>query len=258
MLTSEDALLGGRMRIRQPVRGLRAGLDAMLLAAAVPIRSDGTLRLLDAGSGSGVVGIAVALAAPTLHVTAVDIDPELSRLSQENARLNGVDGRFRAICADLVAPIRDLARLGIEKDSFDLLAANPPYHREGSGRPSPEPRRERADVMPADGLEHWARALAALAEPGGVLTMIHRADALDAVLAALVGRFGGLSILPVHSHAGAAATRILIMGTKGSRAPVSLRPGLVLHDAAGAYLPEVAAMLRGERRLVLRPERTNA
>lgn len=251
MELTEDALLGGRLRIRQPVKGLRAGLDALLLAAAVPLTGTQPARLLDAGAGSGVVGIAVATAAPEIHVTAVEIDRELSALSMENAARNGMAGRFRAIAADLTQPMRELEALGLAAESFDLVVTNPPFQRNGEGRPSPEPRRQQADVMAAGGLERWARALAALTRPGGMLAMIHRADALADVLAALAGRFGALAVLPVHPRAGSAATRVLIQGVKGSRAPLALRPAFVLHALDGTYLPEADAILRGVQRLSL-------
>lgn len=251
MAVSEDALLGGRIRIRQPVKGLRAGLDALLLAQAVPIVAGADLSLLDAGAGSGVVGIAVAATVPGVHVTALDIDPELTALSLENAALNGIAGRFRAVTADLAGRLHDLAALGVGKESFDVVVANPPFRRQGEGRPSPEPRRERADVMPAGGLELWMRALAGLARPGGRLVLIHRADAVGEILPALAGRFGAIALQPVYPRAGTAATRVLVGGIKGSRAPLRLLPGLVLHAEDGSYLAEAAAILGGARRIGL-------
>ena len=77
--------------------------------------------------------------------------------------------------------------------------------------------------------------------------MIHRAEALSECLAALGGRLGGLAILPIQPRDGAAATRVLLRGVKGSKAPLSLLPPLVLHRSDGAYAPLADAILRGLR-----------
>ena len=58
--------------------------------------------------------------------------------------------------------------------------------------------------------------------PGGVFAMIHRAEALADCLAAVEGRLGGVSVQAVFTRPGAPATRILLRGTKGSKAPLSL------------------------------------
>ena len=83
--------------------------------------------------------------------------------------------------------------------------------------------------------------------PGGSLTLIHRPDALAGLLAALCGRFGGVVLLPVHPRAGEPASRLLVRAVKGSRAPLQLRPGLVLHDAGHGFRPRIEAILRHGR-----------
>ena len=93
-------------------------------------------------------------------------------------------------------------------------------------------------------LDQWARFMARMAAPGGAFTLIHKAEALAALLAVLDGRFGALALLPLHPRAGEPAHRIIVSGIKGSRAPLSLLPGFVLHADDGTFTPQAQAILR--------------
>ncbi len=245
--TTEDHFLDGRLRLLQPKAGHRAGLDAVMLAAAVEVA--GPAKVLDAGSGSGIVGLALAARCSEVSVTGIEIEPELASLAKENAKRNGLADRVRLVCADLTAPHAVLEALGLARESFDLIVSNPPYLEAGTSRVSPFPLQARASTMPEEGLDRWARCFATFARAGGVLYMIHRADQLKVILDALDGRFGGLQIWPLHPRAGDAAHRLIIRGHKGSRAPMQLLPGLVLHRADGTFAPDVERVMRGPEAL---------
>lgn len=246
---SDDAFLGGRLSVLQPrAAAYRAGIDAVLLAAAVPAQCGVRERVLDAGSGVGVVGLSVAARVKGATVTLVERDAELLGLARRNAERNGLGDRVTAIAADIAeggAAPAWRADSGLAPASFDHVAANPPFHGEGRGTPSPHATKAAAHAMRADDLDAWLRFLATGCRDGGTLTMIHHAAALGALLAAATPRFGGLRLLPVHPREGKPANRILIRGIKGSRAPLTLLPGLVLHAAEGqGFLPAVDAVLR--------------
>ena len=235
--TTDDAFLGGRLQILQPREGHRAGLDAIFLAAAVPLAGDAEETVLDVGAGSGVVALALAWRARKARVTGLEVVPELVAIAHENAVRNGLAGRVRFVEGDVMGPLGVLEKAGLAAGAFDHVVANPPYQESGRGRASPLPLRRRADEMDADGLARWAQFFAAMARPGGVLTLIHRADAVGRLLDALGGRFGALELFPLFPKRGAAASRILVRGIKGSRAPLSLYRGLVLHDEGGGFRP---------------------
>lgn len=239
------AFLGGRLRLRQMPRGHRAGTDAVLLAAATPAQTRGLI--LDIGAGTGAVGLAAALRAPAATLGLVEIDPESCALARENIATNALAARIRVHEADLLSIAARRAG-GLENESAEVLLTNPPYLTPGRARVSPDPRRALAHVS-ADGLEPWLRACLALLRPGGLFVMIHRADALADCLASVGTRLGALALLPVLPREGEAATRILLRGLKGSKAPLSLLPPLVLHEADGAFTPRAAALNRGEGEL---------
>jgi tRNA1(Val) A37 N6-methylase TrmN6 len=247
-----DAFLGGRLTVAQPTHGYRAGLDAVLLAAAIPERSNRLMSVLDVGAGVGVVGLCVAARLPSAQVTLVELQTELSALAAQNIERNQLDLRVRVITADVRDRPETLSELGLIADSFDHVVCNPPFDIEGNGRSPPNASKARSHAMPAGELDQWGRVLARYCRASGTATIIHRADALGAVLAVLDGRFGGLRVLPVHPRSGQPATRIIVQGIKGSRAPLVLLPGLVLHtDDGHGFAPQLQAVLRDGAALML-------
>lgn len=241
---TDDAFLGGGLRILQPKDGYRAGIDAVLLAAAAPVKGNRKERVLDVGAGVGVVGLAVARRVLRADVTLVEREASLCDLACSNIARNGLEARMRALQADVSRRLDELPALQADAESFDHVLANPPYNPQGAGTVSLEALKAAANVMPGGNLARWARFMAAMARPGGSATMIHRADAVGEVLSAFAGRFGGLLVFPLYPREGKSAIRVLVQGTKGSSAPVELRPGLVLHEAGNRFRPEVEAILR--------------
>ena len=240
--TSLDAILGGGLRLRQFVRGHRIGADAVLLAAAAgaPAR-----HLVDVGTGVGAVGLALLQRWPDARGDLIEIDDGLAALARGNAALNGLDGRARILCVDaLSARLRREA--GLADGEADLVVTNPPFFDAATVRASPDPRRARAHVAASEGgLEAWISAALALLAPGGRFVMIHRADALAAILAAFGKRVGAGAVRPVHPSADAPAIRALIAAVKGSKAPLRILPGLALNEASGAFTPFAEAVHRG-------------
>jgi tRNA1(Val) A37 N6-methylase TrmN6 len=239
--TSEDAVLGGRLVLRQPRRGHRVGHDAILLAAATTAYA--SEYVVDLGSGVGAAGLALALRVAGLTVTLVEIDPALAQFGRDNAERNGLGGRVRAVCLDVTAPTADFAALGLEKESTNRVLMNPPFN--GLQNSSPEPGRRLAHAASQGTLRQWVRTASRLLRAGGVLTLIWRADGLDEVLTELASGFGAIAVLPIHPKPGAPAIRVLARAVKGSREPLSLLPGFVLADANGKPSDAAERVLRG-------------
>jgi tRNA1(Val) A37 N6-methylase TrmN6 len=237
---TDNAFLGGALSILQPRDGYRAGLDAVLLAAAVPAGG----RILDLGAGVGTVGLCAARRLPSVRVTLVERDAELAGLAEENARRNGLADRVAVIVADVAAPLTQAPELAPLSGTFEHVVANPPYNADDDGTLASDAAKAAAHSMPAGALDRWLRAAAAMARAGGTMTLVHRADALGDVLAAFEGRFGGVIIFPLFPRPGVSASRILVQGVKGSRARPVLRPGLVLHGAGNAFTEAADSVLR--------------
>ena len=239
--TSEDAVLGGRLLLRQPRRGHRVGHDAILLAAASRARAGE--HAVDLGAGVGAAGLALAHRIEGLAVSLVEINADLTALAGENAARNGLSSRVRAVCLDVAAPAAAFAAAGLAPGTAALVLMNPPFNATPQ-RASPDPDRRLAHAAGEHTLRQWLRAAARLLRPAGAVTLIWRADGLEAVLAALATGFGAVTVLPVHPKPDAPAIRVLARAVKGSRGPIVLLPGIVLADADGKPTPLAEAVLR--------------
>lgn len=238
--TTRDALLGGAIRLRQPARGYRVAVDAVLLAAAVPAGPG--MQVLELGTGVGAAALCLAHRVPGCRIAAVELQPQLAALARDNVERNGLAGRVRVIEADL----RSLpgGAGGVAPGAWDQVLANPPFMPVG-GTPSPDPVRARAVSEIAGTLQDWVDAALAALRQGGGLTLIHRADRLDAALAALHPRAGAVEVIPLWPRQGMGAQRVILRARKGIRAPALLHPGLVLHRPEGGFTAAAEAVLRG-------------
>jgi len=246
---TDDAVLGGRLRLTQKRRGHRVGHDAILLAAATGAHPGD--RVVEFGSGVGAAGLALAVRVPDVDVTLLEIDPELAGIAVENISRNGLDKQVRAVVLDMTAPADEFTARGIAPGMADRVLMNPPFNSPARQNVSPDPGRRAAHAGADDTLAVWVEAAARVLHSAGTLTLIWRADGLADVLAALGSRFGGIAVIPVYGRAGQPAIRILVRARKGSRSPLALLPGLVLNDEAGRPTAESEAVLRGGEALPL-------
>jgi tRNA1(Val) A37 N6-methylase TrmN6 len=242
--TTEDAFLGGRLTISQPLKGFRAGLDSVLLGAAV---GHGSANLLDLGAGVGTAALVALANHPAISATLVEVDREAAALAEVNVGANGFAAQGRVVVLDVTAPGRARAAAGLAPDAFETVIANPPFFESGT---VPAPLRARARHMQEADIEAWIKAAASHAAPAGEAIFISPAHRLSALLAAFESRFGGITVLPLTPREGEAAHRLLIRGVKGSRAPLTLLASRPLHTPAGrAFRPEFEAIFRGRDRL---------
>lgn len=244
---TDDLFLGGQLRLRQPVRGHRAGHDAILLAAATPAWPGH--RVVEFGAGVGPAGLSVARRVGGIDLVLVEIDAALASLAHANADANGLKAQVAVL--DIAAAADVFAASGLGPDSADVVLMNPPFHDAGRHRPSPDPARAVAHVAAADTLETWTHAARRVLKSGGTLTLIWRADGLAEILAALERGFGSIEVLAVHPNPHAPAIRVLVNAVKGGRAPLVLHPGIALADTNGKAGAEVQAILGGKAALPL-------
>src|SRR5712675_1418017 len=224
--TTEDAFLGGQLRLRQPKSGHRAGHDAVLLAAATAARPGD--RVVEFGAGVGAAGLALARRVGAIDLVLIEIDAQLADLARDNAVANAIPAQVLTL--DVTAPADAFVAHGLSADSVDAVLMNPPFNNAVRHRASPDRAREAAHMAVPGMLEGWVHAARRMLKSGGALTLIWRADGLAEVLAALERGFGGLAILPVHGEAKMPAIRVLIRAIKGGKGPTQIYAALMLND----------------------------
>lgn len=245
--TTQDMFLGGLLTIIQPKKGFRAGLDSILLGVSVAPQSQ---DLLELGAGVGTAAMTAMAHNKDLYALLAEIDPELAGLAQKNLHNNKYEDRSAAIALDITANGKSRLAAGLKSDYFSTIIANPPYFDAAEGTQAPNKSRATARHMHAEALDKWVRTAAACAISDGEVIFIYRAGGLPGLLEAFGNRFGAITILPIAPRAAQNATRILVRGIKGSRAPMVLKSPLILHGDQGRdFLPEVDAIFRGQARL---------
>jgi tRNA1(Val) A37 N6-methylase TrmN6 len=237
-----DAFLGGKLRLRQPKSGHRAGHDAMLLAAATPARSGD--RVVDFGAGVGAAGLAVAKRVAGIKLVLVEIDERLAELARGNAVSNAIAADL--IVLDVTSSAAAFAAAGLPADRVDVVLMNPPFNDSARHRASSDKARASAHVATPATLESWIHAARRILKSGGVLAIIWRADGIAEVLAALHHGFGSLEILPVYADVTSPAIRVLVRAVKGGKAPTRMQPALILNDGPAKPNQKVEDILAGK------------
>ena len=241
--STTDTLLNGQVKLKQPARGYRVGLDPVLLAAAVAAENGETIA--DFGTGVGAAALCLTSRDASVRVTGFEISDATATFARENVVTNRVEDRVAIKCLDI------LDRRQLPEAEFDQLLSNPPFYLEGQGTRSPSAGRERAMRLDADGIAMWVRAGAKVLRQGGYATFIFPADRLEVLLGAMTPRFGGTLIFPLWKQAGGPAKRVIVQGRKGSGAPTQLSPGMALHNVDGSFTEVADAVLRHGRAITL-------
>jgi tRNA1(Val) A37 N6-methylase TrmN6 len=243
METSEDAVLGGRLVLRQPLRGHRVGHDAILLGASTAAHPGE--HAVEFGAGVGAAGLALALRVSGLKLTLVEIDADLAALTRGNAVRNDLAERVRVIIGDAERLDASMTK------TADRVLMNPPFNDPRRHNVSPDPKRRRAHVADVGLLQRWTGSAARVLRDKGVLTLIWRADDLDGVLAALRPAFGNVGVQWVLPRADTKPVRVLVRAVKGADWMRRDCTALVLNDAAGKPTREAEAVLREAATLAL-------
>jgi tRNA1(Val) A37 N6-methylase TrmN6 len=238
---TEDRLLGGRIRLRQPATGYRVAIDPVFLAAAVP--AEPHQLVLDVGCGAGAAMLCLAARVPHSRLVGLEMQRDLVRLAGDNIILNGLEARASVMIGDLLHPPPRLS-----PGAFDHVMSNPPFHRRGHAE-TEAGAKSAATVEGNADLGDWVRFALAMVRSKGSVTFIHRADRIDALLGQLVGRAGEIVVFPLWPGADKAASRILVRARKQVTAPARLAAGLILHEPDGRLSSGAEGVLREGRGL---------
>ncbi len=237
-MTKIDKYLDGKVLLKQPVKGYRAGIDAVLLAASVhPVKSQ---RVLDVGAGVGAVMLCMSYHHPEAQIIGLEIQPEMVGLNQFNIALNHKESNVQVLQGSIFKPPVEL-----EPNSFDHVVTNPPYFDFGEKALNEDKAKSLSRHVAGADLESWLDASMRMVKPRGYLSLVHRADQLDEVLRILKKKAGGIKIYPLWPGQGQAAKLVIVQARKGVKTECQLLSGMVLHLEDKRYTPEADGIFRG-------------
>ncbi len=242
MDTTQDYLLKGAVHLRQLRTGYRAGIDPVYLAAACGARAGD--RVLDAGAGVGAASLCLAVRVPGCTVSALEREEDLMTLLQENILKTGVESHVEGICSDLFSFSKDQ-----NVRRFDHVITNPPFMEAGHTPSINELKRKAHHEDDHQSVEGWLKACLSLLKERGTLTLIHRADRLDQIMAFLWRRVGEIRLYPLLSKAEGPCKRFLLTGRKGLKTPLQAITPLIVHESDGAYTPQAVEILQNKKGL---------
>ncbi len=236
MKTTTDALLSGRVNLKQPEQGYRVSTDAVFLAASVDAKAG--QKILDVGAGVGAAMLCLAARVPDCQVTGLEVQKPLAELAMENIVLNGFEGR-----ADIkIGDIRD-SPSDLESNSFHHVISNPPYFAYGEKAKSSQSFKATSFHEETANLQQWINFCTKMARPRGYVNIIYDTQRVDELVRLMSGSLKEIVIFPLWSKQGRAAKRVIIRGRKGVDSPACLSPGLIVHQDDGSYTTWAAAVL---------------
>jgi tRNA1(Val) A37 N6-methylase TrmN6 len=240
-----DGFLDGNLKIKQPKSGFRAGSDAVLLGASV--LQAGTL--LDVGCGVGTAGLCALHRLPDIELWGLELQTMLAELATVNAGFNGHQARAHFSRAD-ISDRRSLKTIAgpsgspLLETGFDQVITNPPFYEKGRARPAETENKSIAHIEGDVDLKDWLEFCVARLKPKGQLSLIHRADRLAEILSFLSVGCGNIVVIPLWPDAKTPAKRVIVRAIKGSKAPLELNHGLVLHNMDGSPTDHANRLLR--------------
>lgn len=257
-----DMMYGGGLRLSQRRQGYRFGIDAVLLGGGRHEPRPG--RVLDLGTGCGIVALTVALFDPGVRVVGVEVQPSLAALARANVVANAMEGRIEVIEADAREVGRWSSRarsagrldgappwLDVVAPGFDLVLMNPPFFPPGSGLRNPDGERAAARHQLHGTLAQLLRSARLMTRPSGVIRTIFPADQLAALMTAVAEAGLKVSRLrPIHSFGDAPAELVLADARMAGRRELVLAPPLVLYERPEVYSEPLRTLLGG-RAIVL-------
>lgn len=239
-----DPFAGGRIQVIQKKRGYRFSIDALLLAQFITFREPA--RILDLGTGCGILPLLLSLRFPRSHFFALEISPELTDVARRNILIN--EGRDRIFL--LRGDIRRLPAF-VRPGHFDVVVSNPPYRPLATGRINPDPQKALARHELAITLEELIQAAVHALKARGRWFVIYPAWRLVSLLALCRRyRLEPKKLQLVHSFPNKEAEWVLLEAVSGGKEELHLLPPFFLYSDGEQSDPRLLNefLRRGETR----------
>lgn len=239
MLNADEdicALTKNGYRLIQKKKGFRFSIDAVLLAHFPALKAE--LKVLDLGSGNGVLPLLLKDREPSLKISGVEIQEASAQLARRNMTLNQAEVEIYNL--DLRALPKDWG------SSFDLIITNPPFFPLGTGKINPLDECAAARHELYCTLEELLQSAKRLLKPHGRLAMIYKPERLSQLCSLCQAyQLAPKYLQFIHPYSNANANLFLLEAIKGGRNALEVLPPLVVYQKPGVYTPEILAIYGG-------------
>lgn len=235
-----DELRRFDLRVAQKREGYRFSLDPLLLCDFC--EAEGRESIVDLGTGCGVIPLVLARSNAAASIVGIEHQEAMAGLAFRNVALNGLSERITILADDLLH-----ARKRFPVSSFDLVVANPPFRKPGTGKISPKAGRDLARHESTARLADFMAVAKYLVKPSGSICFIHHPSRLaELCTEAAALKLAPLRLRMVHGNFNAEARMFLVELAKGRTGELRVLPPLVVYEADGNYSGEVMRILQGE------------
>lgn len=235
---TEDTFFNGQVRVRQHADGYRFSIDPVILAWH--LLPPANARIVDLGTGCGIIPLILAHRFPSIHVTGVEIQPALADLAQANVLENDMADRITIACRDItdISPAEFTPRP-------DMVVCNPPFHKADSGRINPDSERAIARHEIRMTLTDLATTAGRLLDTAGEFCLIYPAERLaDLVCAMREAALEPKFLRFIHSRKKTEAKLVLVKAAKNGRPGAFIAAPLIIYQADDDYTPEAEEMFQ--------------
>ena len=233
---TQDTFFNGRVTVRQERAGYRFSIDAVILAHRV--RPKPGERVVDLGTGCGIVPLIVGFRHPEIQLFGIEIQKELADIADNNVRENGMEGNIRIFCRD----IRTI-QPAMFQGPIDIVVSNPPFHRAASGRINPNRQRAVARHEIRVTLLDVIKAAGDLLKRAGLFVLVYTPERLPELIQHMRScRIEPKNVRFIHSREKSESKRMLVEGVKQGKPGLKVGPPMVIYNEDGTYTEELEAM----------------
>lgn len=228
----DDLQRNGYQIIQNPDR-FCFGMDAVLLTGFAHARRED--RLLDLGTGTGIIPILMEAKYHCAHLTGLEIQSESADMAVRSVALNNLSDRIDIVTGD----IKEADSL-FPSASFDCITCNPPYMigRHGIANPDGPKAIARHEILCT--FEDVAGQTARLLKPGGHFFLVHRPFRLAEIIATLIRyQLEPKRMQLVHPYVDKEPNMVLIEAVRGGKSRMKVEKPLIIFGEPGVYMPEI-------------------
>lgn len=209
------------------------GMDAVLLSGFATVK-DGA-RVLDLGTGTGIIPILLEAKTGALHLTGLEIQADSADMAQRSVALNGLEEKIDIVTGD----IKEADKL-FNAASFDVITCNPPYMIGQHGLKNPGDAKAIARHEILCTLEDVVSQTARLLVPGGRFFLVHRPFRLAEIIVTLKKyKLEPKRMRLVYPFADREPNMVLLEAARGGRPHMTVEKPLIVYRSPGVYMPEI-------------------